>query len=89
MALPSAGVWSSNKRRWKGVKDGVAEAFAIMSLPFVLAEEGKGVVSFATGQLSIPPMTGLGTSVGIAVLFAGLVISIVGVLKARESESER
>ena len=85
-----AGVWSSKKRPWKGGKDrmAVAKAFMIVSMPFVLAEAVTGVVSFATGQLSVPPLAGLGTAVDMAILIAGLVVAIARVLKTEALEAE-
>ena len=50
----------------------VVKAFTITSLPFVLAEAGTGIVSLLTGQLSLPPIIGLGTGVDLAILLAGL-----------------
>jgi hypothetical protein len=65
------------------VKDemAVAKAFAIASMPFVLAEVATGVASLVTGYLSIPPAVGIGTGVDLAVLMAGLAAAIFRVRK--------
>ncbi len=88
--LAVVGLWSSKKRPWKGGKDkmAVTKAFMIVSMPFVLAEAVTGVVSFATGQLSVPPLAGLGTGVDMAILIAGLVVAIARVLKTEALEAE-
>jgi hypothetical protein len=52
----------------------VTKAFAITSLPFVLAEAGTGIVSMPTGQLSIPPLVGAGTIVDLSILIAGICV---------------
>ena len=85
-----AEVWSSKRRPWKGGKDGmaVAKTFMISSMPFILAEAATGVVSFATGQLSVPPLASLGTAVDMAILIAGLVVAIARVLKTEALEAE-
>ncbi len=69
-----AGVWSSKRRPWKGGKDtmAVAKAFMFTSLPFSIAEAGTGIVSLLTGQLSMPPIIGLGTGVDLTILLGGL-----------------
>ncbi len=46
----------------------VVKAFAITSLPFVLAEAGTGIVSMLTGQLSIPPLVGAGTVIDLFIV---------------------
>jgi hypothetical protein len=76
--LAVTGVWSSKRRPWKGGKDrmAVAKAFAITSLPFVLAEAVTGILSFATGELGIPPYVGIGTAIDLTILLAGLGIVI-------------
>ena len=74
-----AGVWSSKKKPWKGGKDrmAVAKAFAIVPLPFIVAEAGTGVISLATGMLTIPPLVGIGTGVDLAILLAGMVVAVL------------
>ncbi len=74
-----AGVWSSRKKPWKGGKDGmpVVEAFVITSLPFVLAEAGTGILSFATDELRIPPFVGVGMAIDLTILFSGLAVALV------------
>ena len=78
LTLLIAGVWSSRRKPWKGGKGkmAVVKAFMLTSMPFVLAEAATGVVSFLTGQLSIPPLVGAGTLVDSAVLVAGLVLAL-------------
>jgi len=78
-----AGVWSSKRRPWKGGKDkmAVAKAFLIASLPFVVAEAGTGIVSLFTGQLSIPPLMGVGTAVDLSILMAGISVAILRALR--------
>ena len=73
-----AGIWSSKRRPWKGGKDrmAVVKAFVITSLPFVVAEVVTGIVSLATGQLSIPPLIGTGMLVDSAILTAGLLVAL-------------
>ena len=85
-----AGVWSSKKRPWKGGKDrmAVVKAFAFTSLPFVLAEAGTGVVSLLTGQLSIPPLAGVGAAIDLTILLAGLGAAILMALKEGPAKAE-
>ena len=87
IVLLVAGVWSSKRRPWKGGKDKMAvlKAFTFTSMPFVLAEAMTGVVSFLTGQLSMPPLVGAGTAVDLAILLAGLAVAI---LRVRTGPSE-
>jgi hypothetical protein len=70
----------------KDGKDGMAvvKVFAITSMPFVLAEVGTGVVSLLTGQLSIPPLIGVGTVVVLSILIAGMCVVL---LRARRPVS--
>jgi len=63
----------------------VAKAFIIFSLPFFLAEAVTGVVSFATGQLSIPPLFEAGTIIDLTILMAGLGVLFVRVSKTKPS----
>ena len=73
-----SGLWAARRRPWKGVerRSARAKAFTVFSLPFVLAEAGTGILSYATGMLSIPPLIGLGTAVDLLILIAGLVAVI-------------
>jgi hypothetical protein len=82
-----AGVWSSKRRPWKGGKDrmAVVKAFAITSMPFVLAEAATGMLSLLTGQLSMPPLVGAGTAVDLAILLAGIVVAILRIVRTRSS----
>jgi len=50
-------------------------------MTFVVAEAVIGIVSFATGLLSIPPLIGVGTLVDAAILVAGLVFAPVRSLR--------
>ncbi len=59
----------------------VAKAFTIASLPFVVAEAGTGIVSLFTGQLSIPPLMGVGTAVDLSILMAGISVAILRALR--------
>jgi len=74
-----AGVWSSKRRPWKGGKErmAVVKAFTIVSLPFIVAEAGTGIISLATGMLTIPPLVGIGTGVDLAILMAGMVVAVL------------
>jgi hypothetical protein len=80
-----AGVWSSRRRPWKGGtgRKAVVKAFIVVSMPFVLAEAATGVLSFFTGQLSIPPLVGAGTAVDLAILLVGLVVAILRIVKIK------
>jgi hypothetical protein len=88
--LLAAGVWSSKRRPWKGRKDrmAVVKEFAIISMPFVLAEATTGIISFISGKLRIPPSVGVGMAVGMAILLVGLGVAILNVLKAKQSKVE-
>ena len=85
-----AGVWSSRRRLWKGEKERmvVVKAFSVFSLPFVLAETLTGIVSFITGELTIPPAVGIGTAVDLIILMAGLGVVIQRALKAKQSKTD-
>jgi len=82
--------WSSKRRPWKGGKDrmAVAKTFMLTSMPFVLAEAATGVVSFLTGQLSMPPLVGAGTAVDLAILLAGLAVAMLRALRKTGTEPE-
>jgi len=67
----------------------VVKASAITSMPFVLAEAGTGVVSLLTGLLSIPPLLGAGTAIDLAILTAGLAISLLRILGKGSREPAR
>ena len=88
VVLLVAGLWSSKKKPWKGGKDrmAVAKAFAITSLPLILAEAGTGIVSFVTGEPRIPPFVGVGTAVDLAILIAGLVVALLRALRTGQSQ---
>ena len=89
--LAVVGLWSSKKRPGKGGKDRMAvmKAFAVTSLPFVMAEAVTGVVSFLTGQLSMPPLFGVGTAVDLAILLAGVVTAILRTVRTKPSGEGR
>jgi len=90
--LAVAGVWSSRRRPWKDKteKMAVAKAFMITSLPFILAETATGVISFATGQLPIPPPIGVGFAVDGAILLIGLAVAVArgSRMKDRQPKAE-
>ena len=88
--LLAIGLWSSKRKPWKtrGGEEAVSIAFGVFSLPFVLAEAGTGAVSFLTGQLSIPPVAGVGTVVDLAILTVGISVSILRAMRARTSGQE-
>jgi len=88
--LLAAGIRSSKRRPWKGEKNKMAlvKAFAITSLPFVIAEAVTGVVSFLTGQLSIPPLLGIGTAVDLTILLAGLAVAVLRATRAGPSKAD-
>ncbi len=60
-----------------------AKAFIMFSLPFVLAEVATGIVSLITGQLSIPPIMGIGTAIDSTILILGLVVATLRILKSQ------
>ena len=88
--LVVAGVWSSKRRPWKGGKEemAVVKAFAITSMPLVLAEAATGIASYATGQLSIPPALGFGTAIDLGVVMAGLIVALARVSKTEGMEAK-
>jgi len=59
----------------------VMNAFAIASMPFVLAEAATRVVSFLIRQLSVPLLVRAGTAVDLTLLITGLAIMIFRMLK--------
>jgi len=63
------------------------KAFTITSLPFVVAEWATGILSSLTGVLSIPPAVGLGTSIDLVILGAGLASAIHRRMKTNPHES--
>jgi hypothetical protein len=73
-----AGVWLSRKRPWKGGRNRMAvmKAFAIIALPFILLETATGIMSFLTGEPSIPPLLGIDTLVDATILVAGAAVSV-------------
>jgi hypothetical protein len=77
--LATAGIRASRLRPWKGVpsRPATLSAFAVTSLPFVLAEAGTGVLSLLTGFPSIPPIIGEGTAVDVTILGAGLTVALL------------
>jgi predicted GH43/DUF377 family glycosyl hydrolase len=81
VALLVAGFWSSRGRPWKNRKDRVAmlQAFCAYSLPFATAETVTGLLSLATGVLSIPPVLGLGTAVDVSILSIGFAVAMLNV----------
>jgi len=79
VALLVAGFLSSRRRPWKNRKDKVAilQAFCAYALPFATAEAVTGLLSLATGVLSIPPVLGLGTAVDVSILSIGLAVAML------------
>jgi hypothetical protein len=65
----------------------VAKAFILTSMPFVAAEAATGVVSFLTGQLSMPPIVGAGTAIDLAILLAGIFIAALRAVKTEKEEA--
>ena len=86
IVLAVIGLWSSRRRPWKGGKDRMDAlmAFAFASLPFVLAEAVTGIASYLTGQLSIPPVLGIGTAIDSGILVTGLVIALARMLRSTD-----
>jgi hypothetical protein len=85
-----AGVWSSKRRPWKGGKErmAVVKAFIFTPMPFVAAEAGTGVISFLTGELSIPPVVGVGMAVDCTILILGLVVLVSRAMKKKSGTEE-
>ncbi len=66
----------------------VAKAFAITSMPFVLAEAGTGVISLLTAELSIPPVLGIAMAVDLTILLTGLAATVLRATKTKSSRAE-
>jgi hypothetical protein len=79
--LVLVGAWSARRVPWPSGPRRTVRAFALIALPFVLAEAGTGVVSLLTGLLSIPPILGLGTAVDLGILVAGVAVLVYRVRK--------
>ena len=62
--------WSTGSRRR-------LRAFLLVVVPFVAAEGATGVVSLTTGLLAIPPLLGAGTAMDLAILVAGVAVSLL------------
>ncbi len=77
--LAVAGLLVSWRRPWKREKGRIAmlRTFAFASIPFVFAEIVTGFVSHFTGELSIPPLIGIGTVIDVSLLVAGLLVLVV------------
>jgi hypothetical protein len=54
-------------------------------LPFVIAESATGVISLATGLLSIPPISGAGLIVDVAILVIGILLILAILMKGKPS----
>jgi len=67
----------------------VVKTFMITSLPFVIAEAATGVVSYLTGQLSMPPAVGPATVLDLAILVAGLAVQGFRVFRPGRSSVQR
>jgi hypothetical protein len=52
-------------------------------LPFVIAEAATGVISLATGLLSIPPIAGAGLIVDVAILVIGILVILAILMKGK------
>ena len=89
--LAVVGTWSSKRKPWKGGKENpaVMKAFLIVSMPFVSAEVATGVVSLFRGELSIPPIIGLGTIIDGAILAIGMAVAIIRLQKGRQQREKR
>lgn len=87
IVLVILGLWASRRRPWKNDKStkAVAKTFALISMPFVLAEVVTGVVSYLTGLLSIPPAIGAGTFVDLAILLSGIFVAVYYSMKPMKS----
>ena len=85
--LALAGAWSSRRAPWRAGSRRRLRAFALVGLPFVAAECGTGVASAVTGVLTIPPLIGLGTATDVAILCAGLVVSVARVRSRRSGKA--
>jgi len=87
IVLAVIGLWSSKKRRWKGMagRRALLKAFMFMSLPFVIAEAATGVASLLTGELSMPPVAGSGTAIDLAILLSGVVVAILRATRKKPS----
>jgi hypothetical protein len=85
-----AGVWSSKSRPWKGGKERkvVVKAFMFTSMSFVAAGAATGVISFLTGELSIPPVVGVGMAVDCTILILGLVVLVARAMKKKSGTEE-
>jgi len=85
VVLAILGLLVSMRRPWKGGKDrmAVAKTFIVLSLPFVLAESATGIISQATQELSVPPITGVGIAVDSAILVFGLLTGAARMIKNR------
>ncbi|HEV8594808.1 MAG TPA: CARDB domain-containing protein [Thermoplasmata archaeon] len=59
------------------------KAVLAVAIAFAAAEAVTGLVSALTGALAIPPLLGLGTLVDVAILAAGLVITVLLNRRAR------
>ena len=90
LVLLGVGAWSARRAPWAVTGGGpsAAKAFLLAVLPFLLAEAATGVVSLATGLLSIPPNIGPGTAVDAAILAAGIAVSLWRVLRVRYRASD-
>jgi hypothetical protein len=89
--LLAAGVWSSQRRPWKGGKDrvAVAKAFMLTSMPFVLVEAATGILSLSFEPLRIPPLIGWGTGVDCTILAMGFVFLVARLVWKGESKAEQ
>ncbi len=84
--LALVGAWSARRAPWPTGSRPRLRAFVHSALPFVAAEAATGAVSFLTGSLAILPLLGAGMTVDLAILFAGIAVSVYRVRKSKPPE---
>jgi hypothetical protein len=70
------GAGSARRAPWPTGSRRRLRAFFFVVFPFVAAEGTTGLVSLMTGLLAIPPLLGAGTAIDIAILGAGVTVSL-------------
>ena len=81
--LALVGAWSARRAPWPTGSRRRLRAFVLTALPFVVAEASTGIVSYATGLLTIPPVLGLGAMVDGAILVVGISVAVVRLRRPR------
>jgi len=76
IVLALVGAWSARRAPWPAGSRRRLRAFVLLVLPFVVAEGATGAVSLFTGLLAVPPLLGAGTAMDLAILVAGVVVSL-------------